>query len=138
MQQSRLGVSVGLVGAALCLSCFFGGYVAAIILLGYILLFEENMWLKRISVKAVATMFGFSILSALIGFIPNIVDFIDTIFALFDETLDASVIRNIVSLVNEAIVIIEKLVFLTLGIKALNQGTLRIPVIDSLVNKYMN
>lgn len=138
MQKTRLGISVGLLGAALFFVCFFGGYTAAIILAGYILLFEENAWLKRSAVKGVALMFGFAVLSAVIYLIPNAISFIDSICNVFGGDFYVTFISNIISVVDNALGIIEKLLFIVLGLKAFNQGTVRIPVIDSLVNKYMD
>ena len=138
MQKTRLGISVGLLGAAIFFSCFFGGYTVAIILAGYILLFEENAWLKRATVKGVALMFGFAVLSAAIYLIPNAITLIDSIFNVFGGNFYITFVSNIIDVVNNALGIIEKLLFIVLGLKAFNQGTVKIPVIDSLVNKYMD
>lgn len=138
MQKTRLGISVGLLGAAVFFSCFFGGYTISIILAGYILLVEENAWLKKNAVKAVALMFGFSVLSAVINLIPNAINFIDDIFNIFGGNFYINFISNIINLIESALGIIEKVLFIVLGLKAFNQGTIKIPVIDSLVNKYFN
>ena len=60
MQKTRLGISVGMLGATIYLSGLFGGYVAILLLAGYSLLFEENIWLKKSAVKAVALLLFFS------------------------------------------------------------------------------
>lgn len=138
MQKTRLGISVGLLGAALFLSCLSGGYTVVIILAGYILLFEENAWLKRATVKGVALMFGFAVLSAVINLIPNAITFIDSIFNVFGGNFYIAFVSNIIDVINNALSIIEKLLFIVLGLKAFNQGTVKIPVVDSLVNKYMD
>lgn len=52
MQKTKLGITVGALGAITFFAGFFGGYLAAIVLAGYALLFEENAWLKRSVVKA--------------------------------------------------------------------------------------
>ena len=36
-----------------------------------------------------------------------------------------------------ALNIIEKLLIIGLGVKALTQGTIAVPVVDNLINKYM-
>lgn len=138
MQKTKLGISVGLLGAAVFLACFFGGCTVAVIMVGYILLFEENAWLKRSAVKGVALMFGFLVLSALISLIPNVMTLIDSFVNIFGGHFYINFISSIVNVVNTAITIIQKLLFIVLGIKALNQGTVKIPVIDSLLNKYMD
>ena len=47
-------------------------------------------------------------------------------------------ISGIINVINTVISIIEKLLFIVLGLKALNQGTVKVPVIDSLLDKYMD
>lgn len=139
MPKTRLGISVGLLGSAVFFSCFFSGYVAAILLAGYVLLFEENPWLRRSAVKGVALMFGIALVSALVSLLPNLISFINSVLNLFEaDSLQLLFIGKIVSIINSAMTVIEKVLFIVLGIKALNQGTIRIPVIDSLVSKYMN
>lgn len=138
MQKTKLGISVGLLGAALYFTCFFGGYTAAIILAGYILLFEEDSWLKRTTVKGVALMFGFAILSSLIYLIPNAIGIIDSIFSIFGGNFYISFVSNIINVIMDVLTVIEKLLFIALGIKALKQETIEITVIDSLVSKYMD
>lgn len=136
MQKTRLGISAGLLGAAIYFASFFGGYTVAIILGGYILLCEENAWLKKASVKAVALMFGFAVLTAVINLIPNAIGFIDNIFNVFGGDFYIAFVSNIIELITSALAILEKVLFIVLGLKAFNQGTLTIPVIDSLVNKH--
>ena len=50
MQKTRLGISVGMLGAAIYLTGLFSGYVVAVLMAGYVLLFEENSWLRRSAV----------------------------------------------------------------------------------------
>ena len=54
MQKTKLGISVGLLGAAIYFTSLFSGYLVPVILTGYVLLFEENDWLRKNAVKAVA------------------------------------------------------------------------------------
>ena len=54
--------------------------------------------------------------------------------------LDASPIEflsNLISAAVAALNIIEKLLMIGLGVKALNQGTIAVPVVDNLISKYM-
>ncbi|MBR5922536.1 MAG: hypothetical protein IKZ59_01950 [Clostridia bacterium] len=139
MQKTKLGLSVGLVGMGMFLICFFGGYAAAVILAGYILLFEENMWLKKATVKGIVLLVTFSLLSALIGFIPDIIRLISGFSVLFNgDPVYAEVISKIVNVIDIILEIAEKALFIILGVYALKQRTLKIPVIDPLIDKSMN
>ena len=137
MQKTRLGISVGMLGAAIYLTGLFSGYLVAVLLTGYVLLFEENGWLKRSAVKAVSLMVFFSFITVLINLIPNAMSCITYIAAMFGGSFYIGFISNLVSAVTSVIDIVEKLLFIGLGVKALTQGTIAVPVVDKLVSKYM-
>lgn len=137
MQKTKLGVSVAVVGAAMYFFGYFSGYTAMLLLAGYVLLMEENEWLKKTAVKAVATTVVFSLLSVLIGLIPNVFDLIQDVCDLFGGYVSFSVIFKIQNLLNAILRLVEAIVFLLLGLKALRQGTVKVPVVDNLVRKSM-
>ena len=137
MQKTKLGVSVGLLGAAIYFMGLFSGYLVAILLAGYVLLCEDNEWLKKSAVKAVSVMALFSFLVTVVNLIPNAISIIDYIVSMFGGNFYVAFLSNLVSAVVAVLDIIEKLVLLGLGAKALNQGTITIPFVDRLINKYM-
>ncbi len=138
MQKTKLGISVGLLGAIFFFAGFFGGYLVTILMAGYILLVEDNAWLKRVTVKGVVLMLFFSVLAALINFIPNIVDLIDSLLRIFKNDFYIPVISNIINFILTVLNVAEKILFLILGFKALKQTTIVIPPLDSFVGKYMD
>lgn len=138
MQKTRLGITVGLIGAALYFSGLFGGYMITIILAGYVLLCEENAWLKKAAVKTVAIMMGFSLLGSLIYLIPNAIGVIDSVLNVFGGNFYLAFVSNIIDVLDKVLVLAEKLLFIILGLKAFNQGNISVPVIDKLINKYMD
>ena len=137
MQKTRLGISVGMLGAAIYLTGLFSGYLVAILIAGYALLFEENRWLKRSVVKAVSLMVFFSFIIVLINLIPDAMNCISYVASMFGGNFHVGFISNLVSAVTSVIDVIQKVLFLALGVKALNQGTIVVPVVDKLINKYM-
>lgn len=137
MQKTKLGISVGLLGAITYFAGLFGGYVVAILVFGYIMLVEDNPWLRKTAVKAIILLVTFSALSAVIGLVPDFISFINSIFNIFNEYLSLSLVTKILAVITGALGIVKTVVFLLLGIKALNQGTLLIPVVDDITNKNM-
>lgn len=137
MQKTKLGISVGLLGAAIYFTSLFSGYLVPVILTGYVLLCEENEWLKRNAVKAVALLTAFSFLVAVIRLIPDAIGFVDDVFIIFNGSFRLLFLTKIVNVILSAIDIIEKILFIGLGVKALNQGSISVPVVDKLINKYM-
>ena len=138
MQKTRLGISVGLLGAAIYLTALFGGYIPLILLVGYTLLCEENAWLKKSAVKAAVIVFAFALLSALIGFIPNAIGLINDIAGVFKESFSIAIVSKILTVVNTVLVIAEKIILIVLGIKAFTQGGISIGFIDKVVGKHMD
>lgn len=134
--KTKLGISVGLLGAAIYFAAFFGGYTAVILLAGYALLFEENEWLKKTAVKAVALMISISFLVTLIGLVPDLLYWISTLVSVFKGTFNYGVVSTVINVITGAIDIIRTCLFLILGAKALNQGTVTVPFVDKLINKY--
>lgn len=138
MQKTKLGITVGALGAITYFAGFFSGYLVAIILAGYVLLFEANAWLKRSVVKAIVLMTFFSVLVAVLNLVPDAVGFIGNIASVFNGHFAIVKVNQIIVVLVSGINIVEKVLFLGLGIKALSQGTIVIPFIDTKVSKYID
>ena len=137
MQKTKIGVSVGLLGAAIYFMGLFSGYLTVVLLIGYVLLFEENEWLRKSAVKAVALMVVFSLAAAVMNLIPNVIGVLDSLASIFGGSFHIGFLSSLVYAVTEALDILEKLLFMGLGVRALTQGTIAVPVVDGLINKYM-
>lgn len=137
--KTKLGISTGVLAALTYFAALFAGFGSALIILaGYILLFEADEWLKRMAVKAVIFTVTMSVLSSVIGFIPNIFELINDVVALFNgEYVSVEWINDIVNLLQTVIYFVDKVVLILLGIKAISKTTVYIPVIDGMVNKFI-
>lgn len=134
MEKTKLGVSVGLVGALAFLLTYFSGYMVAVLIAGYVLLCEDNSWLKKVCAKAIFLAVCFDVLQRLIAFIPDLLGWVSTLVNLFDEEFNYGVVSNILSLITRPINIFEACLFLILGLMALKQKTIAIPFIDKLLD----
>ena len=137
MQKTRLGISVGLLGAAIYFMGLFSGYLLAVLLAGYVLLFEENSWLRKNAVKAMSVMAVFSLLITVLNLVPFAIGFMNAVVSIFGGSFYVAFLSNLISAAVAALNIIEKLLIIGLGVKALTQGTIAVPVVDNLINKYM-
>lgn len=135
MQKTKLGISVGFLGAAIYFLGLFSGYLVVALLVGYVLLFEQNEWLRKCAVKAITLMLVISFIVTVINLIPNSISFINSVFSILGGSFSIGFITSIINAIVSAIGIIEKLLFLGLGLTALNMGTIAIPAVDKLVNK---
>ena len=101
------------------------------------MLCEENEWLRRSTVKAVALLMVFSFFTTAANLVPNVIGFIDNVASIFGGSFKITVLSDLIKAIVAALNIIQKILLLSLGIKALNQGTRPIPIVDNLINKYM-
>ena len=138
MQKTRLGIGVGLFGAALYLMAFLNGSVVAILLAGYVLLFEQNEWLRKTAVKAVSLMVVFGLLISVVGFMTDFTGLAVDFVGMFGLNLSIPFVNSFVALIDDLIRLFEKVLFILLGLTALGQSSLPIPVVDDLIRKYMN
>lgn len=129
MQKAKLGISVGLLGAAIYLTALSGS------LLG--LLVEDNQWLRLSAVKAVAVYLFFTFVIQAVGYVPDVLGIISDAGNLFNAYVSVPVLNDIVTLVKDLIYLAEKIFLMVLGVKALNQGTVAVPFVDKLVVKYL-
>ena len=81
MQRTKIGISAGCLGAVIYLAGVTGGLLLAAILIGYVLLAEENLWLRRCAVKAGALLFIFSMCILAVGLIPDVIKCIEAFLA---------------------------------------------------------
>lgn len=137
MQKTKLGITVGLLGAITYFAGLFSGILAMAIIAGYVLINEENEWLKKAVVKAIVLSLVFSVASTVIGLIPNAISTVNSVLGLINFDITIPFISELVSCVQTIIGFVERILFLVLGLKALNQGTISVPVVDDIVNKNM-
>lgn len=138
MQKTRLGITVGAFGAITFFAGLFDGYLATIVLAGYALMFEENLWLKRNVVKAIVLMVFFSVTIAVVSVIPDLLGFIGNIASVFNGNFSIMKVNQVANVLVSGLNLVEKVLFLALGVKALSQGTIVIPFIDKKVSKYID
>jgi hypothetical protein len=138
MEKTKLGISVGLMGALLYAIGLWGGYFLIIAAVAYVLIREESAWLKQTAVKALALTFVFPLLYLAIGVIPDLVGLVGDVMNLFDEALDTEILDEIVTLLRDIVNIAEYVVFVLMGILALGKKTVRLPLIDAAVKKHLD
>ena len=134
--KTKLGVSVGLAAAGVYVLAVLGNYTAILLAVGYIFLMEEDAWLKKSAVKALATMLFFSFLLSLLGLVPDAFKWVGTALSVINVNDGTRAITAFWSLITQAIDIFKPCIFLALAFKALNQSTITVPVVDELLNKH--
>lgn len=105
MEKTKMGISIEIMAAAVCFLSAIN-LLAAIFLVGYILIVEMDLWLRRTSVKAIAIALAFSVASICVGSLQDIIIILNSIIAIFTASFKLAiplisdhVIINILSLI---------------------------------------
>ena len=137
MEKSKLGIPVTLLAGAACLLGLYGGYIILGILVGYVLLKEEDLWLKKFCVKVLALMLAFSLASTVLGLIPDLLHILYSFLEIFRVNIYLSVIHNIFNLFGNALSLLKVVLFLLLALTAFTGKNIKIPVVDPFLDKHI-
>lgn len=110
-------------------------FIPAFLLATYVLLMEENQWLKRAAVKMVAVLIGFFLLGLAVDFVDEIFGIINVIAGWFDGSV--SVPLRLTYLLDYILWIAKAVVMVMLGFKALKLGSVAVGPIDKIVDSNM-
>lgn len=135
--KTKLGISVSFMSALLYLGGLFGGYVVLALMAGYVLLKEEDIFLKRVAVKSVVICVGCSMLSGIIGLLPNLYSIISTLLDVFGADMPGTALVSLASFLQYLVTFAKSVVLLYLGGAALlNKYAVKDPL-DPLVDKLL-
>lgn len=139
MEKTKLGISVGMLGAAVYFSAALFGYLALLVVGGYILFVEKTEWLKKCVIKAVVLMLLYTLISTVIGIVPQIFTLgggEESLFGSYYLYLTGA--YSIVAILLVVLNLVRIVLFIALGVKALNEKTIRIPIVDHFVDAYID
>ena len=133
--KTKLGISVTMLAAIAYLVALFNGNLALLLIAGYVLLCESDEWLKKSVVKALVISLTFSVVSAVIGFIPNAITLVDDLVSIFGGSFSILFLTRTVSFINTVLMVFEKLLFLGLALMAASNKTIKLPYVDDVIDK---
>lgn len=137
MLKTKLGISIALVGASMY---FLGAisFIPAVLLAGYVLIAEENEWVKRQAAKMVGVVVLFGLLSLAVGWIDDFVGMLSIIVRWFNQDVYLSVPANLTSLFRYIITILKEVLLLVMGFRALGMKNVKLGLIDKPLDKFMS
>ncbi len=135
MNKTKLGISAGLMAAILWLLGLYGGYVIVGVAVGYILLAEDNSWLKKQALRTVGLMLLFSLLSTVLNLVPNILSLVYEVANLFNKYPNFSKVHQVFSVLSSVLSVVKTWLFVLLGVMILFGKNFKVPVLDSLIDK---
>ena len=109
MQKTKLGITVGLLGSAMYFTGLFAGFLPAIVLAGYVLIYEQNVWLRRCAVKVVSLMVLFSLLGTLLKLIPDACNIVNNLIFTVSGGLGILSVTRIFTALASGIDVVEKI-----------------------------
>lgn len=132
------GLSIQILSAIACLAALFGGYVFLGILVGYVILKEENDWLRRNVVKVLVLSLFFDLLIGLLKLIPGFIGLIQDAASIGNAYINLGVFNSVMSFIYDIIYYAEKIIVLILFFMSFGLKTIRLPLIDSLLDKHFS
>lgn len=132
-QKSRLGISTRLLAVITYLLGLTGGYIVLCLIAGYILLAEDDKWLKNIAIKAVVICGAFLLMRTFINFIPDILSGIGYFVAIFGGQFSIPIITKLCGLATVIVSLSERIILLLCGFAAYNGENKIIEKIDSII-----
>ena len=138
MQKTKLGISAAFMVALTYFLGLYGGYVITGILVGYILLAEEDMRLKKQALSVLALMLLFSLVSTLLNLTPNLLSLLTDLLELVDVHYYFSFFHRVYEFLGSVLSLMKTVLFVVLGMLAVFGKDVKIPVVGALIDKYMN
>lgn len=138
MKKSNLGVSVGFIGALAYLAAFVNSFVGLLLIVGYVLLREENIWLRKNVLKAMVLYIGFLLLGIAVRLIPNFFSLLNTFLSIFRFNFVSAAFTGIFGTLMKLLSYCAKLLYLALGVMALTQRTIAFAPLDKFIDKLVN
>ncbi|MFV0400495.1 MAG: hypothetical protein ACK5LX_07740 [Oscillospiraceae bacterium] len=137
MEKTKLGLSVGLMAALL----YFSGLLNVLVVFligGYILLREDNAWLRRAAVKGMLVVALFAVATSLVGILGDLFSIISSFLNGLpgDRYFNLRFPLGLDSILRYAIAIIRCILLTILGVSALNKKDFTAGPVDGMIDKH--
>ena len=119
MNRSKLGRPASITAALMYLIGFFGGYVPALLAAGFILLCEDENFIRRAAVKTLTILVLVSLASVLTNLIPNMVGIFQSMLAIFRVHFGTSLLDNFTATLSQTLTLIKTALLILMAILAL-------------------
>ena len=135
MQKSKLGLPAGIMAAIMYLAALFGGYTPALLVGGFILLCEEENFIRRAAVKTLLVLVICSLLNVLIYLIPDIVSIFQSMLSIFNVHFGTDFLDNSSAMLNQSLSLIKTLFLVVMAVLALFGKTIDLKPLNKWADK---
>ncbi|MGL4338375.1 MAG: hypothetical protein ACRCST_15940 [Turicibacter sp.] len=136
MQKMKLGLSLGVFAALVYFSAMIN-LIWLVLLVGFVLIFEQNEWLKRCVLKALLIVVCFSLFNVVIGMGDDLFLILNAVLTWFNAPFQLYWPFHLNIIFLKMASLIEALIFILLGFKALKQQDVKLPFIDKWLSQYI-
>lgn len=137
MIKTKLGIPVSLMAAILYLVGLFSGHLALLLLAGYVLLKEEDRWLRCAALKSLVICLGYSVVVAVLGLLPDLLGVFQSLLGIFNVYFSISVINNLYSFMVNVLSLARTIILLLLAVLALIPRANKADPLDKIAEKYV-
>ncbi|HAX73124.1 MAG TPA: hypothetical protein DCY20_06335 [Firmicutes bacterium] len=137
MQKTQLGMPVTIVATTLYLLGLIN-YVCLLVMVGYVLLYERDEWLRKCAIKSVVFILCFGFLNVVFRMGNDVLGVLNGFLTWFDAPFQLVWPFNINVILQNALNFIQSILLMLLGFKALHHKDLKLPIVDKIMNQYMS
>ncbi len=138
MEKTKLCIPAALVAAAAWLLGLYSGYLITGILVGYVLLVEDSQWLKKQCLRVLTLMLAYSVLTTVLGFIPDLLHLLYNFLEIFNVHFYLEFVHEFFNFLSSILSLIKTVVFLLMGITAGLNKNFKIPGLDTVIDKALS
>lgn len=135
MEKTKLGISIGLLGAGMYFAGLAGA-LPALLLAGYVLLREENSWLKRMAVKAAAIVLLMAVFPACWGLLEDIWMIVACMLGWVGLNVPHYLPLELGTILDSIVYFIGRGLLLWSGFCALSMGSVKTKKLDQLLDRH--
>ena len=134
MEKTKLGLPVTLTTAIAVLLMMFGGYTTAVLVVGYVLIFESNASLKRVVATTLVVMLACSILSFFFGLIPSLVGLVQSLLGIFKVYFSMEFFYNVEAFFSNIVSLAKSVVLALLAVTAFIGKPVELPIVKKYID----
>ena len=132
MEKTKIGLNVTVVAALTYLLFLLSGYTVGLLAVGYVVLCESNIWLRKNAVSALLVTLCFSALNLLVGFVPELINLLYSLLRIFNVHFYLDFVDSVFSFFMNALDLLRTVTFVLLAVLALQKKTVSIKLFDKL------
>ncbi len=137
--KTKLGISMAMFAGLTYILGYVSGYSILILIMGYVFICESEHALKKTVLRAMLLLVVFSVVSALVNLLPNLISVMDAFMGIFGHAGDIYIpfISNVVRFIDVVLSVMKKIIFLFMAGASFLDKDVKIPGLDGFIEKHL-